>query len=358
MVVFTGCYAYTPHLLEFDRRRPGHALRVMPALEEWNQIVCPMQCGAWSQRLIGHPDVAFREYLLRGIQQGFQIGFRYGECTCTCASANMQSAVVRPRVIDDYLEKEVRGPLVGDSFHKVHVNRFGPVPKNRQPGKWRWIVDLSYPRGASVNDGVERELCSMKYTSVDVAVKKVLVLGKGALLAKFDVEGAYRTVPVHPEDRWLLGMRWKDQLHVDKVLPFGLRSASKIYTAVADGLQWVMREASVDVIHYLDDFLVADRPSSEHCKHALEKALALCRELGVSVAAHKTEGPTTCLVFLGIELDTSQMVVRLPDSKLRRLQAEIQKWGARKVCTKRELLSLIGQLQHACCVVKPGRSEG
>ncbi len=206
MVVITGCYAYTPHLFELDRRRSGHALRVMPALEEWNKIVCPMQCGAWNQRLIGHPDVAFRKYLLRGILQGFRIGFRYGECTCTCASANMQSVVVRPRVIDDYLEKDVRlgrvmGPLVGDSFKKVHVNRFGQVPKNRQPGKWRLIVNLSYPRGASVNDGVERELCSMKYSSVDVAVKKVLVLGKGPLLAKLDVDGAYRTVPVHPEDR-------------------------------------------------------------------------------------------------------------------------------------------------------------
>jgi len=141
--------------LEFDRRRPGHALRVLPALEEWNQIVCPMQYGAWSQRLRGHPDVAFREYLLRGIQQGFRIGFRYGEWACTCASANMQSAVVQPRVIDDYLEKEVRlgrvmGPLVGDSFQKVQVNRFGLVPKNHQPGKWRLIVDLSYPRGARV----------------------------------------------------------------------------------------------------------------------------------------------------------------------------------------------------------------
>ncbi len=107
---------------------------------------------------------------------------------------------------------------------------------------------------------------------------------------------------------------------MDKVLPFGLRSAPKIYTAEADGLLWVMREDGVDVIHYLDDFLVADRPSSEHCKHALEKALALCRELGVPVAAHITKGPSTCLVFLGIELDTSQIVVRLPDSKLRRLQ--------------------------------------
>jgi len=29
-------------------------------------------------------------------------------------------------------------------------------------------------------------------------------------------------------------------------------------------------------------------------------------------------------------------------------------WRVRKACTKRELLSLIGQLQHACCVVKVG----
>ena len=148
---------------------------------------------------------------------------------------------------------------------------------------------------------------------MDVAVRKVLALGQGSLLAKFDVEGAYRTVPVHPEDRWLLGMRWRDQLYVDKVLPFGLRSAPKIYSAVADGLQWILREAGVDTIHYLDDFLIAGSPSSRQCKQSLEKSLALCMELGVPVAPHKTEGPTSCLVFLGIELDT-QMIVRTTSS--------------------------------------------
>jgi len=62
-------------------------------------------------------------------------------------------------------------------------------------------VDLSHPRGSSFNDGVEPELCSMNYTSVDAAVKKVMARGKGAMLAKFDVKGAYRTTPVHPEDK-------------------------------------------------------------------------------------------------------------------------------------------------------------
>ena len=118
----------------------------------------------------------------------------------------------------------------------------------------------SRPRGSSVNDRVEPDLCSMKYTSVDVATKKVLALGQGSLLAKFDVESAYRNVQVHPGDRWLLGMRWRDQLYVDKVLSFDMRSARKIYSAVADGLQWILREAGVDLIHCLDDFLVASRP--------------------------------------------------------------------------------------------------
>ena len=38
-------------------------------------------------------------------------------------------------------------------------------------------------------------------------------------------------VPVHPEDRLLLGMPWNRALYVDAALPFGLRSAPKIFNA-------------------------------------------------------------------------------------------------------------------------------
>ena len=64
----------------------------------------------------------------------------------------------------------------------------------------------------------------------------------------------------------------------------------------------------------------------------------------------------TCITFLGIEMDTIAMVLRLPPYKLQRLQQEIQQWCQRKFCTKRELQSLAGSLQHACKVVRPGRS--
>ena len=134
------------------------------------------------------------------------------------------------------------------------------------------------------------------------------------------------------------------------------RSPPKIFTAVADALQWIMAEEGVESLHYLDDFILFGSPDSPECKRALEKALEICRRLGVPIAVHKTEGPVTVIVFLGIEIDTVEGMTRLPEEKLRRLQREIRVWRGRHVCTKRELLSLIGQLQHACCVVRAGRT--
>jgi hypothetical protein len=66
--------------------------------------------------------------------------------------------------------------------------------------------------------------------------------GRGALLAKFDIKAAYRNVPVHLDDRWLLGLVWDDMIYVDAALPLGLRSAPKIFTAMADALAWITRE--------------------------------------------------------------------------------------------------------------------
>ena len=86
---------------------------------------------------------------------------------------------------------------------------------------------------------------------------------------------------------------------------------------------------------------------------ALERALLSCRDLGVPIARGKTEGPSTALAFLGIHIDTQDEKLRLPQEKLMRLKREIYH---KRSTTKRELLSLIGQLQHACCIVRPGRS--
>ena len=86
-------------------------------------------------------------------------------------------------------------------------------------GKWRLILDLSNPSGTSVNNGIDPELCSLSYISVDDVARVVAFLGRGTMLGKTDIKSAYRIV--HPADRLLLGMEWQGNIFVDFRLPLG-----------------------------------------------------------------------------------------------------------------------------------------
>ena len=185
-------------------------------------------------------------------------------------------------------------------------------------------MDLSSPLGKSVDDGISSELASLSYISIDEIARLVASMGRGTLLAKMDIHNAYRMVPVHPEDRALLGMRWKGMVYVDTRLPFGLWSAPKIFTAVADALEWCFRRQGVrHVGHYLDDYIMGE-PGTMECAANMATIMNTCSRLGVPIAPGKCEGPSMCITYLGIELDTQSMELRLPAEKLKRVKAVVQ----------------------------------
>ncbi len=323
-------------------------------------IVTPLHWREWNTSLAKHPDRSFANFVVSGIQGGFCIGFNYSH-SCKKATRNMQSAKAGQSIVREYLAKEcaegrILGPFIEHSLPQLQVSRLEVVPKHTL-GQWRLIVDLSSPEGHSVNDGISKSLCSLSYVSVDTAAKMVARLGRGSLLAKVDIRSAYRMIPIHPDDRWPLGMRWEGSVFVETALPFSLRSAPKLFPAVADALEWIVRQEGVRSIqHYLDDFLIAGPPGGLECDRSLTTLLAAFERLGVPVATQKLEGPTTVLTFLGIEVDTVAMQLRLPQEKLVELRELVASWRNRQLCIKKELQSLTGKLQHACSVVKPGRS--
>jgi len=61
------------------------------------------------------------------------------------------------------------------------------------------------------------------------------------------------------------------------------------------------------------------------------------------------------ITLLGIELDTVAKKYAFPGRSCR-LRTEFNRWSGKKACTKKELISLIGQLQHTCGVVRPGHT--
>ncbi len=170
----------------------------------------------------------------------------------------------------------------------VHTSPFGVIPKKSGINRWRLI--LSSPLGHSVNDGIEKELASLSYVSVDEVVQRVLRWGRGTLLAKMDVRQAYRNIPVHPEDRRLLGMRWQGDTYVDAVLPFGLRSAPLIFSAVGDAIAWIMEQHGVAWLdYYIDDFITAGRPGGMECARNAAVMKAVCQQVGMPIEPEKDE---------------------------------------------------------------------
>ena len=90
-------------------------------------------------------------------------------------------------------------------------------------------------------------------------------------------------------------------IYIDSKLPIGLRSAPKIFNAVADAVEWCVHADGVpDVYHYLDDYrcggstqLRSLSPVSVHTEKGLP-----------GLGNPLEEGLTTKLTLPGIKIDT------------------------------------------------------
>ena len=120
-------------------------------------------------------------------------------------------------------------------------------------------------------------------------------------------------------DRYLLGMSWRGKYYVDLSLPFGLRSAPPIFNSVADWFHWILAHNwdVDDLLHYLDDHFTLGPAGSDVCAKRLEAIDAAAQYIGTPLSPEKCEPPSTCLTFLGIELDAIAMTAQLPRGETR-----------------------------------------
>lgn len=355
--VRSGVYTYMNTLRQLD-----HPPATIPPLPRWAQCSTPIRVPALASLLSSHPDLDFVTYVLRGLSDGFHVGFDERMVRLRPSRRNHPSSLANRTVISSYIQEEVAagrmiGPLSTPLHHLVHRSPIGLVPKGHNTGQWRMIVDLSHPNGESINDGVPASLCSLSYASVENATQFIKILGHGTLLIKIDLKSAYRVVPIHPTDRHLFGIEWNSHMYIDQALPFGLRSAPKLFTAVADAIGWALTQAGIPLhIHYLDDFLFFIPPDyRSQDQSILTRILDVFYHLGVPVAPHKIEGPAPIVIFLGIEIDTVRFELRLPDHKRRHVQELVRAWRRRRAGPYSEFESLLGHLSHAATVIRQGR---
>lgn len=76
----------------------------------------------------------------------------------------------------------------------------------------------------------------MSYTSFGTAVSWVRRDGQGVLLAKTDIEAAFRLLPVHPSCCYLLVYQWQGQFFVVTCLPMGCAISCSLFEQFLFGM--------------------------------------------------------------------------------------------------------------------------
>ena len=274
---------------------------------------------------------------------------------------NHKSALEFPEQIKAYIDKELKlGALIGP-FHTnpLDNNHCSPLmtrPKANSEAR-HVIMDLSWSKGYSVNDGVDKDghldsNFSLTFPTVDHLTDELVKIGRGAHIFKVDISRAFRHLKVDPLDIDLLGLNWEKH-YFDTCVPFGTRHGSQFFQCTSDAVRYIMRQHGRDVINYIDDFLGFGTPSVARASFDVLHDV-MCK-LGLTISEKKLVEPTTRAVCLGVLIDTVEGTIAIPPEKLENVRHMIDAWATKKHCSKKELQSLLGHLLYVHKCVKPAR---
>lgn len=137
-------------------------------------------------------------------------------------------------------------------------------------------------------------------------------------------------------------------------MPFGLSSASWVFTKILKPIAAYLRNKKIKSVFYLDDILILANSYSE-CKTNLLFTVKLLEHLGFLINNEKSQLiPNTTCKYLGFIFDSKNMIIKLPLEKKIQNAKLIKKFSSLKRCTIRNFASFIGILSSCCFSVKYG----
>ena len=325
----------------------------IPIKTKWN-------VDKFEQLLGDYPD----KMVIDGLRFGWPTGRLPSQPDPTPTFKNHKGATDHPQALKQYIQKEqAKGAILGP-FNKIPFhNRVGISPISTRPKKnsqeCRVIVDLSFPQGESVNDGMIKNNylgfeTELTFPKTDDLALRIAYLGRGACMFKIDLSRYFRQIPLDPADYSMVGYIVDGELFFDKVLPMGMRNAPLIAQRITDAIRYLHQKAGHFLLNYVDDFLGAEE--KEKIQQAFQHLNDLLNTLQVDAAPEKTIPPTTRLEFLGVTFDSEKMTIEVTQDRVQDMLTELNTWNTKTKASRKEVESLIGKLQFASKCIKPGRT--
>lgn len=178
-----------------------------------------------------------------------------------------------------------------------------------------------------------------------------------ALLAKADIISAFCLLLLHPSAFNSLAFQFQGEFYFDRCLSMGCSLSCQYFKLFPSFVEWVVscRTGSDTLLHYFDDFLFIGKADSDECLYHFTEFRIVCREFGIPLTHEKSVYPTSCLEFLGIQIDTIAMEFWLPLEKIVRIQKLLVFVMTKTKVHLKILQSLLGLLQFASRIMPIGR---
>ena len=342
-VIDTGCYNY-------------QSARI-PVNTDWNfQLLHSL--------LTDYHD----KQVIQFLQYGWPVD-RDPDTPLEMGGVNHKGATDHQQHVDKYISKEmdkgaVIGPFEAIPFKDVPV-AISPISTRakKDSDDRRIIMDCSWPIGASLNDGLEKDRylgqpIHLKYPTVDLLARRVYELhrlegGKLIYFFKEDLDRAFRQLMADPSSIPLLGYRWRGLYYFDLVMVMGCRVAPYICQRTTDMISYIHRLLHYFVLNYVDDFIGCEQEDKIWQSHAA--FIRLLQQIGVSRSQKKSVPPTQEIDFVGTLFNARDYTMGITQVRKTELLQELNKWRFKIDTTRHELEVLVGKLQFVSNCVRPGR---
>ena len=325
---------------------------------------CPLPSGlnisAWRKYLYSYHDCRLCDFLEFGWPMDCSTQHRP-----VPVYSNHTSAQDYPRQVTEYIHTEtLYRSLIGPFNHPpftpwCQTNALMTRPKRDSLINRRVILDLSWPAGFSVNDGIPQDTYlgqpyKLQLPTAEDMMNLIRRHGRGCFMYSRDLARAYRQLRSDPLDWPLLGVMWEQKWYFDISIPFGIRKGAMCCQRTTDGVSYIMSREEFDTLNYIDDFAGVTPCLSSACA-SFERLRTLLCELGLDENDKKASPPSQVMTWTGIEFDTLKMEARMPQCKINDTLNLVETWLDRITATRSQLRSLLGKLFHIAQCCKPAR---
>lgn len=171
---------------------------------------------------------------------------------------------------------------------------------------------------------------------------------------KIDLKSAYFHIPIHVKHRKYLRFAFRGKAYEFKVLPFGLALSPLVFTKCLEAALAPLRHQGVRIYQYLDDGLICSQSEETLLQH-LELVLTHLKHLGFIVNVKKSVlTPAQSVLFLGMELNSRDMRVRLSSERMKKLQLTVRQFVLGRRVTSLFCQKLLGMMAAAAVALPMG----